>query len=233
MSPTGRLFPTWSVPKLKHSPRSKLKHQTAVFTEIAEGLRAVTSSRLLSTLAIWEAVRSFFGTFIGALYVLFGLRELGLSPLLVGLSVRVAGRQQFSGVLYWSTCDGTAGRRRADNGRGDGRRQHHAVPDCPGSGGPGGRIHCAGHSTIAGPRLIHPLYSVNALTLRQVTTPPHLLGRVNATLHVVERGVIPFGALAGGMLGDAIGLRPTLLVAAAGIALGTIWAARSRLLRQR
>ena len=162
-----------------------------------------------------------------------GLRELGLSPLLVGLSVRVAGRQQFSGVLYWSTCDGTAGRRRADNGRGDGRRQHHAVPDCPGSGGPGGRIHCAGHSTIAGPRLIHPLCSVNAVTLRQVTTPPHLLGRVNATLHVVERGVIPFGALAGGMLGDAIGLRPTLLVAAAGIALGTIWAARSGLLRQR
>ena len=38
----------------------------------------------------------------------------------------------------------------------------------------------------------------------------HLLGRVNATLHVVERGAIPFGALAGGVLGDAIGLRPTL-----------------------
>ena len=80
--------------------------------------------------------------------------------------------------------------------------------------------------------LIHPLYSVNALTLRQVTTPPHLLGRVNATLHVVERGVIPFGALAGGMLGDAIGLRPTLLVAAAGIALAAIWAAHSGLLHQ-
>ena len=61
----------------------------------------------------------------------------------------------------------------------------------------------------------------------------HLLGRVNATLHVVERGAIPYGALAGGMLGDAIGLRPTLLVAATGIALGAIWAARSGLLRQR
>jgi hypothetical protein len=80
--------------------------------------------------------------------------------------------------------------------------------------------------------IIHPLYSVNALTLRQVTTPPHLLGRVNATLHVVERGVIPFGALAAGLLGDAIGLRPTLLLAAVGIALGAIWAARSGLLRQ-
>ena len=80
--------------------------------------------------------------------------------------------------------------------------------------------------------IIHPLYAVNALTLRQVTTPPRMLGRVNATLHVVERGVIPFGALAGGILGDAIGLRPTLLIAAVGIAFGAVWAARSGLLRQ-
>jgi hypothetical protein len=80
---------------------------------------------------------------------------------------------------------------------------------------------------------IHPLYDVNALTLRQVITPPHLLGRVNATLHVVGRGVIPFGALAGGMLGDMIGLRPTLLLAAAGIALGAAWLASSGLARER
>jgi len=159
-----------------------------------------------------------------------GLRELGLSPLLVGLSVRVAA-SAISGVLYWSTCDGTAGRRRADNGRGHAHWQHDAVPCCAGSGAAGGRIHRPGGGTVAGH--YPPLYSVNALTLRQVTTPPHLLGRVNATLHVVERGVIPFGALACGMLGDAIGLRPTLLVAAAGVALGTIWAARSGLLRQR
>ena len=29
---------------------------------------------------------------------------------------------------------------------------------------------------------------------------------MNATLHVISRGVIPFGALAGGALSDAIGL---------------------------
>ena len=74
--------------------------------------------------------------------------------------------------------------------------------------------------------LVHPLYEVNALTLRQVSTPDHLLGRVNATLHVVARGVLPFGALAGGALGDAIGLRPMSLVAAGGILLGAVWLAR-------
>ena len=64
-------------------------------------------------------------------------------------------------------------------------------------------------------------------TLRQVSTPDHLLGRVNATVHVIGRGVIPLGAVAGGALGDAIGLRPTLLVAAGGIMLGAVWLARS------
>ena len=81
--------------------------------------------------------------------------------------------------------------------------------------------------------IVYPLYSVNALTLRQVSTPPNLPGRVDATLHVVERGVIPFGALAGGLPGDAIELRPTLLVASVGIALAAVWAARSDLARQR
>ena len=75
--------------------------------------------------------------------------------------------------------------------------------------------------------LIHPLYDVNALTFRQLSTPDHLLGRVNATLHVIARGVIPFGALAGGLLGDAIGLRPTLFVAAGGIIVSAVWLARS------
>ena len=75
--------------------------------------------------------------------------------------------------------------------------------------------------------LIHPLFDVNALTLRQVTTSEHMLGRVNATLHVIGRGVIPFGALAGGLLGDAIGLRQTLLLAAVGIMLVSLWLARS------
>src|SRR5579871_5621549 len=73
--------------------------------------------------------------------------------------------------------------------------------------------------------LIYPLFEVNALTLRQLAAPEHVLGRVNATMHVITRGVIPFGALAGGLLGDAIGVRPTLLVAAAGISLAALWLA--------
>ena len=40
-------------------------------------------------------------------------------------------------------------------------------------------------------------------------------------------GVTPFGALVGGLLGSAIGLRPTLLLAAVGVLLAFVWIAAS------
>jgi MFS family permease len=212
------------------TPRPKPERRTAVFSEIAEGLRAVRSSRLLSTLAAWDAVRSFFGMFIGALYVLFGLRELGLSPLLVGLSVGVGGISNLVGTLLVERVTprlGGAARTMVAAAL-VGSLTPFVIALAPAGAVPGFIALLAAQSLD----VVYPLYSVNALTLRQVTTPPHLLGRVNATMHVVERGVIPFGAVAGGMLGDTIGLRPTLLVAAIGIALGAVWVARSGLTRE-
>src|SRR6185312_4791718 len=69
------------------------------WNEMAEGLRAVFGNPVLSTLAVWEAMRNFFGMFIGALYVLYGLRELGLSPLLIGITVGVGGISNLAGTL--------------------------------------------------------------------------------------------------------------------------------------
>jgi hypothetical protein len=61
-----------------------------------------------------------------------------------------------------------------------------------------------------------PLFVVNAVSLRQAITPAPLLGRVAAGIRSITWGVLPVGALLGGLLGEHIGLRPTLLVAACG-----------------
>jgi hypothetical protein len=53
--------------------------------------------------------------------------------------------------------------------------------------------------------------------------PDRMLGRMNATIRFVVHGILPIGALAGGAIGMAIGLRPTLWVAMAGEALAGIW----------
>ena len=204
--------------------RKELDAGKTVWSEIIEGLRAVRRSPVLSTLAGWEVLRNFFGMFIGALYVLYGLRELGLSPLFIGITVGVGGVSNLLGTLVV---------RRTTHRFGIGRTMiSAAVVGCigpllialaPSRPVEGFAMLVAGQALD----LIHPLFDVNSMTLRQIAAPRHLVGRVNATLHVIGRGVIPFGALVGGFLGDAIGLRPTLLVAAGGIILGTAWLVRS------
>ena len=47
--------------------------------------------------------------------------------------------------------------------------------------------------------------------------------RVSATVRVLTSGVVPLGALAGGLLGEAIGLRATVLVGASGVLLAFLW----------
>jgi MFS family permease len=54
-------------------------------------------------------------------------------------------------------------------------------------------------------------------------TPEEMRPRQAATFRFVNYGVRPLGALGGGLLAAAIGLRPALLIAAAGAVLGVLW----------
>ena len=60
------------------------------------------------------------------------------------------------------------------------------------------------------------IYFVNDVTLRQSVSPPRLLGRVNASSDLIVAGAGPVGALAGGVLGEWLGVRETLFIAALG-----------------
>jgi MFS family permease len=58
------------------------------------------------------------------------------------------------------------------------------------------------------------LWNVVTVSLRQRITPDRLLGRMNASYRLVGWGTMPLGALAGGVLAEALGLRLTFVVAA-------------------
>ena len=58
------------------------------------------------------------------------------------------------------------------------------------------------------------VYDINELSLRQVITPDRLQGRMNATIRVVGFAAMLIGTFAAGLLGETIGLRQTLFVAA-------------------
>lgn len=54
-------------------------------------------------------------------------------------------------------------------------------------------------------------------TLRQAAVPDELLGRVTAAYRLVVLGVVPLGALTGGVLGSTLGLRTPFVASAIGL----------------
>jgi hypothetical protein len=63
------------------------------------------------------------------------------------------------------------------------------------------------------------VYNITQVSFRQGLCPPHLLGRMNATMRFLVWGTMPLGGLLGGILGEKVGVRETLLIAAIGGAL--------------
>lgn len=76
--------------------------------------------------------------------------------------------------------------------------------------------------SIAAGELGQIVYAITNVSLRQRLCPDRMLGRVNATMRFLIMGLFPAGALAGGLLGELIGLRGTLWVAGALIVLSPV-----------
>jgi hypothetical protein len=77
------------------------------------------------------------------------------------------------------------------------------------------------------------IYNVAQVSYRQAICPPRLLGRMNAAVRWVVWGTLPVGALLGGALGTAAGVRTTLWIAFAGSWLAGWWVFFSPLRKMR
>ena len=67
------------------------------------------------------------------------------------------------------------------------------------------------------------VFNVNQVSLRQALVPPALRGRVSAVVRILPDALVPIGAVAGGLLGTAVGLRETLFLAALGELSAAVW----------
>jgi len=201
-----------------------------VWREMLDGLRAVSHDPLLRALLGVGVTLNLFGNIIGTLYDLYLIRDLGMSPALVGLSVGVGGVSALAGAF-------AAGPITARFGVGPAIGGALALTSCTALLIPLAR----GPLALALPMILasqsadilFAVYLINATSLRQAITPPRLLGRVNASFGFLTTAAGLAGALLGGVLGTLLGVRPALFVGALGGVSACLWVVGSPLWRVR
>ncbi|MFI1991971.1 MFS transporter [Actinoplanes sp. NPDC020271] len=77
------------------------------------------------------------------------------------------------------------------------------------------------------------LFDINLNSLQTTVVPDTMRSRTAGAFSTINYGVRPAGALVGGLLATVIGMRPSLLTAAAGGALSVLWLLPSPILRIR
>ena len=185
--------------------------------EIGEGLRVVAKDGILRAIGLHSALTSLFQSIQLGVVIVFLTRDLGLSPLAIGLmstasltgaltagfTARKVGKLIGHARALWGAAVvfGLAFQLYPFTDRGWGIAWYVA----------------AGFGSSFGVIML----SVFGMSFQQTIAPPHLLGRVNSVSHTLVLGVVPIGSALGGILAGTIGMRPTLHVAAAGVLAAT------------
>jgi hypothetical protein len=196
--------------------------------EVLEGLRVVRGNVYMRTCAGSAGVFNFFAGIALAVYVLYVTRELGVGAPLLGLLYAIGGIGGVLGAVIAAPLVRRAGFGVATVGAacvvGVGWLPAAFAGAPPGA--PAGVIPLLALAHFLR-GVGQTVYGINSVSLRQAAVSDHLQGRVAGTLRVIFLGTAPLGSLAGGLLGERIGLWPTLTIGAAGALLGTLWMALS------
>lgn len=196
-----------------HEPEPVVnKKRQHLWQDIHAGISAIVSNPTLRAIMLCSGTRNFCGGAFAALYLLYVIRDLGVGPLFYGVFVGAGGAGALLGALLADRLVQRIGIRRILIGAAllDGL----VMPLTPLAGGP--KLVIILMLTLS--QLVgdcaYTIYEIHALSLRQLLTPEHLLGRANASMRVLVEGMVPIGALLAGFTATAIGIRMTLLIAA-------------------
>ena len=188
---------------------------------VAAGVRFIAGSPIVRAALGATATINFFNFVFSALFILYATRELGVRPATLGL---VLGAAAVGGILG-SIVTGAIGRRIGI--------------------GPAFALGCV---LFPAPLLLVPLaegskpvvlsllflaefgcglgvmiLDISVGAIFAAVIPDRMRSRVAGAYLVVNYGVRPLGALAGGALGSTLGLRPALWIGTAGALLGVLW----------
>lgn len=180
---------------------------SSILDQLREGAAAIVMHPLLRRVTAANAVAHLGGGIATAVSTVFLYRELHLSPAAFGLAMGCAN----AGLFAACYADRVAERL--------GTTRTLALANLTSGGAklvlplfaavfPFGALICSRLMvTVAG-----PMFAVNDASLRAEHVPDALLGRATATARTIVWIALPLGSLVGGILGDHLGLRATMLV---------------------
>lgn len=197
-----------------------LEQRQGMLEEARNGLKTVTSNPILRALTGAAATMAFFGNFFGVLYGLFAVRELGIGPAAIGVTIGVGGVSSLLGALLSERIVRRFGLGRILTSVLWMEALFTLLIPLAASFP---KLGLAFLITAQMGDIFGTVFFINAISLRQSVTPDHLLGRVNGSMELVIALVSLFGALIGGIMAERIGVQATLLIAVIGIAMGSIW----------
>jgi MFS family permease len=197
--------------RVPEQPISSQTTSAPLSAQLREGLSYVWSHPLIRPLVLCASTLNFAEGLLAAVLVLYLSRDLELSPAQIGLvymgsnvgfvlgavfSRRIAARLRLGRAALWAALLAGLGLM--------------LVPVSS----------VLGEWAIPGlvlARLLSGLgsvvFSIQHVTLRQVITPRELQGRMHASVRFFAGGVVPLGALLGGVLGQGFGVKAALLLA--------------------
>ncbi|GAB3992070.1 MFS transporter [Nocardioides marmoraquaticus] len=210
----GFLGSAFFVRRIRHvaePPRREDRRPLRV--EVAEGLSFVLRDPLLRRITACTSVSNFFSSMTGALLVLFALQDLGLTEAELGLAMGLGAGGGLLGALATPALTRWLG---------EGRVIPLSSLTLVAAGifmPLAGTVIPALVAVVASSLLLTfsvVVYNVAQVSFRQRLCPRPLLGRMNASIRFCVWGVMPIGAFAAGLLGEAIGARGVFWIALGG-----------------
>ncbi|MGH2533641.1 MAG: MFS transporter [Thermomicrobiales bacterium] len=221
------LWSAWFLWRIKRPepPPARAEERAPIRREIVDGVRRLIQDPTLRAVNAASMTLSLASRSMGTVYLLYVSQEVGFDPGVLGMMWAVGGIGAFAGALATSRVNAWLGIGPAMMAMlvviGLGQSLIALAT---------GVTLVAVVFLVAQQLISDPAWSafeVNVVSLRQAVTPERLLGRVTASMRVLDFGAMTIGALIGGWLGETVGLRPTIVIASAAISAGALWLAFS------
>jgi MFS family permease len=187
---------------------TRIDTTTTLRADIAEGMRFLLRQPLLRVMAVMVGVGNLTSSAAGAILVLYAVGDessLGLTDAQFGVFILATAAGSIAASIATERVLGVLGRARTFTVSVVGMALWVLMPALTTN------VWVVAVGMFFGGFAIM-LWNIPSVSFRQTITPDHLLGRLNSVYRLLAWGTMPLGALLGGLLAEAFGVRAVFVI---------------------